>query len=147
MTGMSKRTEPLYNTKHKSGTQSLLESQHRTGKWKQHCGMGETWWSLFNSFPKASMLSSSHLCKVPRTYVCLFVPCFLPSFILTVKLPQKCCQLPLNYQLLVFSYVSTFTNALWYLIFKLFFPWLLRLDSLGYPSSRLTTPCGLLSLC
>lgn len=91
---------------------------------------------------------SSHLRKFPRTYVCLFVPSFLLSFILlTMKLPQKCYPLPRNDQLLVFCYISTFSNALWHLIFKLSSPltsktWLTWLSL--FP---LTTPCGPLFLC
>lgn len=69
------------------------------------------------------MLSfASHLFRVPRTDVFLFVPSFLSLFILTIKRPQKYNQLPPNRQLLVFCYIPASTNALWHLIFKLSFP-------------------------
>lgn len=51
----------------------------------------------------------------------------------TTKLPQNCYQLPLNYQLLVFCFVSAFTNALSNLIFKLSFPWTAKTAHLVIP--------------
>lgn len=89
------------------------------------------------------MLSfASHLFRVPRTGVFLFVPSFLSLFILTIKRLQKYYQLPPNCQLLIFCYIPSSANALWHLILKLSFPWLPRLHSLGYPISFPTTPMG-----